>query len=270
MTIDLAVQWIWMVLLLLTPLAAWIGWRRVASAARLRYFLLRRERAIAGWRLIFLACLLLLAALVVRQFGRTAAYAMVRPTPSITPTSTRTLTPTASTVPSATVTPSISLTPSITPTPTASATPVLPEQLALFFQETVTPSADVVFSPILITEKLTPGNLAIDPDDEFSDPPKTLYGAFSYDHLQNGVRWTALWYLGDEVVCYESKPWDGGTGGYGYTECTPSQGWQVGEYEVQMFAGLQWKVSARFRILSVRPTSTITPSPSATTPAPAG
>ena len=88
MTIDLAVQWIWMVLLLLTPLAAWIGWRRVASAARLRYFLLRRERAIAGWRLIVLAFLLLLAALVVRQFGRTAAYAIVRPTPSITPTST--------------------------------------------------------------------------------------------------------------------------------------------------------------------------------------
>jgi len=262
MTIDQAVQWVWVVLLVLGPLAAWLGWRRAASAGRLRFYLLRRQRAVGGWRMILLGGLLVLGAFAVWRFGRSAGYAIFRPTPSITPTATRTVTPTASRAPTITVTPGISLTPSITPTPTATVTPQLPERLLLFFQETVTPEADVVFSPILVTERLTPGNLAIDPKVEFSGPPRTLYGAFSYDHLQNGVRWTALWYYAGEVVCYESKPWDGGTGGYGYTECTPPQGWQVGEYEVQMFAGLQWKVSTRFRVLSLRPTATPTPTPS--------
>jgi hypothetical protein len=136
--------------------------------------------------------------------------------------------------------------------------------LVLFFQETVTPRPDVLFSPVLVTDRLNAGNLAVDPRLEFSDPPRTLYGAFSYENLQNGVRWTALWYFRGEVVCYESTPWDGGTGGYGYTECAPPDGWRVGDYEIQIFVGLTWKVTGRFAVLSVRPTPTLTPSPSAT------
>jgi hypothetical protein len=225
---------------------------------------MRRERTVEGWRLLLLGALLLVTAAVVGRLGRQAAYAVLRPTPSVTATPTTTVTPSPSQVPTATVTPSISLTPSVTPTPTSTATPQLPERLALFIQDTVTPQADLLFSPILVSDRLTPGNLAIDPQEEFSRPPRTLYGAFSYDNFQNGVRWTALWYFNGEVVCYESKPWDGGTGGYGYTECTPPNGWRVGSYEIQMFAGLDWRVSARFSILSVRPTPTGTPSPEAT------
>ena len=154
MTIDQVVQCVWMVLLILGPLAAWLGWRRVASAGRLRFFLLRRERAIGGWRTILLGGLLVLGAIVVWRFGRPAGYMVLRPTPSITPTATPSLTPTASSVPTITVTPSISLTPSITPTPTSTVTPQLPEALLLYFQETVTPEADVIFSPILVAERL--------------------------------------------------------------------------------------------------------------------
>ncbi len=256
MTIDQVVQWVWLTLLVLGPLFLWLGWRRVATANRLRFYLLRRQRAAMGWRLILVGVVLLFAAVAIFRFGRAAAYVLMPPTPSITPTSTVTDTPSPTLTPTITITPRITLTPSLTPTPTFSVTPKLPERLQVFFQETVTPRPEVVFSPILIAERLTPGNLAIDPKEEFDQPPAVLYGAFSYDNLDNGVRWTALWYFGDEITCYESKPWDGGTGGYGYTECSPPEGWRVGEYEVQMFAGTQWRVSARFTVTAIRPTAT--------------
>ena len=262
MTTDQIVQWLWLFLLAVAPLFLWLGWRRVTTANRLRFFLLRRRRAATGWRLILVGVVLLFAAVAVFRFGRAAAYVLVPPTPSITPSPTVTATSTTTQSPTITLTPRISLTPSLTPTPTSSVTPSLPERLLVFFQETVTPRPEVLFSPILVAERLTPGNLAVDPQEEFDQPPPILYGAFSYDNLDNGVRWTALWYFGDEILCYESKPWDGGTGGYGYTECSPLGGWQVGEYEVQMFAGTQWRVSARFTVTSLRPTAT----PSGTPP----
>jgi hypothetical protein len=261
MTIDQAVQWLWVILLVLGLLAIWLGSRRIAGSSRLRFYLLRRERAVLGWRFILGGTVFLVVAVAVWRFGRQAVYVAFPPTPSTTPSPTVTRTPSVTIRPTQTETPRVSLTPSQTLTPTSSVTPRLPEQLQIFFQETITPRADVLFSPVLITDRLNAGNLAVDPREEFDRPPATLYGAFSYENLADGVRWTALWYRGDEIVCYESKPWDGGTGGYGYTECAPAGGWRVGEYEVQMFAGTQWKVSARFTILSIRTTPTLTPTP---------
>jgi type VI secretion system secreted protein VgrG len=88
-----------------------------------------------------------------------------------------------------------------------------------------------------------------------------------------GAQWTALWYrVADwQLICAESLPWDGGTGGYGYTECQPSPDlWQPGEFEVQIFVGLQWVISSRFTVTGDAPTAipsatpTLTPSLSPT------
>ena len=80
-----------------------------------------------------------------------------------------------------------------------------------------------------------------------------LFGTFTYENLQDGVRWTALWLRGDEVVCIETKPWEDGTGGYGFTECEPKI-WLPGTYEIRMFFGDTWKKSVQFEILSGTPT----------------
>jgi type VI secretion system secreted protein VgrG len=68
-----------------------------------------------------------------------------------------------------------------------------------------------------------------------------------------------------QVICYETKPWTGSTGGYGYTDCFPiSTAWQPGEYEVQIFVGDVWFVSDRFTVAGEPPTPTLTPVPSRT------
>jgi hypothetical protein len=128
----------------------------------------------------------------------------------------------------------------------------------------VTPDPSAALSTIDVATRLDRSNRAINPDDAFVSPSGVLYGAFTYNFMQDGVRWTAIWYRGSQIVCLESQPWDGGTGGFGYTECDPQQGWQAGNYEIQMFVGTQWKVSARFEVL----TGTATPTPTFTSTQP--
>jgi len=249
-------------------LFGWLGWRQISSSSRLPFFMLRRDRVAAGWRMIGLALILALAALMVQLFGRQAAYTIVPPTPSATPTATQTQTPTITLTPTITMTPSITPTPSITWTPTTTATPVIPDSVGVLFRETVTPDPRAALSSIEVASRLDRSNRAVSPKDAFVSPGGVLYGAFTYNFMQDGVRWTAIWYRGSTIVCLESKPWDGGTGGFGYTECDPQEGWQAGDYEIQMFVGTEWKVSVRFEVLSGTPTPTAIPTeaPSPTAP----
>jgi len=108
---------------------------------------------------------------------------------------------------------------------------------------------------------------AIDPKTVFELPIQTMYGGFDYDKIIPGVQWTALWYHDGQLVCYETNPWNGGTGGIGgYTECTdPIGGWQPGQYEVQIFMGYEWESIGRFIVIeSPDATPTFTPIPAAT------
>ena len=118
------------------------------------------------------------------------------------------------------------------------------------FTSVVTPNAAAIFSPLQFSQKIDK-NLPVKPAVTFANPVGRLYGAFSYDKMNNGAQWSALWYrLADHVlICTETKPWDGGTGGYGYTECNPSsEQWQPGDYEVQIFVGVNWENSGRFSV----------------------
>lgn len=239
-------------------LAVWIGVTRLRSARRLPYYMLRRERVAQGWRWILLGAALAAAALVAQLFGRRAVYAIHPPTPSVTPTATTTSTPTITATPSITPVPSITPTATVTPTPTITPTPHLPDEIALLIRETRTPGADALFSPIEVATRIDSLNRPIQPSVRFSPSVRRLYGAFSYDNLEDGVRWTAIWYAGERVVCIETHPWDGGTGGYGYTECEPDA-WLPGAYEIQIFYGERWMRSARFEIATEGQTPTSLP-----------
>jgi hypothetical protein len=83
--------------------------------------------------------------------------------------------------------------------------------------------------------------------------------------MSNGVQWSALWYREGELVYYETAPWEGGTGGYGYTDWAPdSDQWLAGMYEVQIFIGSEWMVSGYFTVIGEPPTPTITLTPTLT------
>jgi hypothetical protein len=141
------------------------------------------------------------------------------------------------------------------------------------FQGIVTPNPDAVFTPLQFSTQFD-GTNPVDPKTVFELPIQTMYGGFDYNNLVPGVQWTALWYHDQKLICYETQPWDGGTGGIGgYTECSnPIGGWQPGQYEVQLFMGYDWKVVGRFIVIGspeAAPTGTPTFTPIPTfTPAP--
>ena len=143
------------------------------------------------------------------------------------------------------------------------------------FQSVITPNPDTVFSPIVFTQDLDDNFQPVAPAEVFTNPVGHLYAVFTYDQMIVGSQWTAIWYRGTELVHFETSPWDGGTGGIGYSDWNPEpEKWLSGEYEVQIFLGLTWKTSSRFTVEgepptpipspSLTPTRTVTPTPTAT------
>ena len=241
----------------------WIGWRTIRQGQKLPFFRKHREQIARGWRLIFLAFVWAGVAFAVSRYAEPVAYTIFPPSPTITNTGTTTLTPTIS------LTPTITDTPTITNTPSVTDTPSMPQAVATLFQSTITPNPESVISAPVFARALEDG-LPVNPSTEFENPIETLYGSFSYDKMLAGSQWTALWYRGDDLLCVETLPWDGGTGGYAYSECTlPPDQWLAGDYELRLFVGMEWINSGQFVVIgdpptpqpTLSPTNTITPSP---------
>src|SRR4030043_18886 len=165
---------------LLSILAAygiWAGIRSIRKARSLKFFRMRRDRMLTGWRMLFLSVGFILVAILTRRFAEPIAYPYFPPLP--------------------------------------------------------TPAA--VFSPLQFAQALDKDFVPIDPATVFQNPVGHLYAQFTYDKMTPGAQWSALWYFGNELVYYETDPWDGGPGGVGYSDWNPEPSmWRVGEYEVQI------------------------------------
>lgn len=207
--------------------------------------------------------LLMLIAVWLGRFGEPVAYRYFPPsptpslTPSITPIPSITLSPTI------TLTPTITNTPSVTDTPTMTSTPFIPPAIEALFNSDVTPNPDAVFSPLQFST-VYENFECVAPSTTFVNPIKSMTACFSYNNMSPGVQWTAMWYRDGELVHYETLPWDGTTGGLGYSEwAPPPETWKPGTYSVQIFVGLEWKVVGQFVVSGEPPTAvpTITPSP---------
>jgi hypothetical protein len=242
------------------------GIRAIQNGRKLKFFRMRRDRVVKGWRLLFFATGLVFFSLFLNTYAEPFIYRFVPPTPTLTLTPTATLTPTITTTPTITLTPTITPTPAVTDTPTITPTPRLPLAIELEFTSLVTPGPNSVFSPLVFAEALDNNYQPINPRTVFSNPLQRVLAFFSYNNMLEGVQWTALWFRGDELVHYETKPWDGAVGGYGYSDwiAEPHE-WQPGEYRVDLYLGLDWKISGSFTVEGDAPTAV--PSPTSTTTA---
>lgn len=269
------VQTAFFICLLLFIVSLVAGIRTVLKSRGLKFFRMRHERQVAGWRLILTSVLFALIAVFLNTLAEPIIYHFIPPTATLTSTPTITLTPTISLTPTITLSPTITPTPSVSDTPTITPTPRIPLAIEAQFQSSTTPSPASVFSPLVFTLELDQNFLPVDPAEVFQNPVGHLYAWFTYDQMTVGAQWTAIWYRGGEVVHYETLPWNGGTGGIGYTDWEPpAYEWLPGEYEVQIFVGYEWKVASTFTVEGEAPpppptatptnTATITPSPTDT------
>ena len=256
-------------------LAFWAGIRALRKGRTLKFFRMRRDHMVRGWRLLFTSVFLLFLAVFLYFYGFKIIDTIIEPTPTWTLTPTVTLTPTITQTPTISLTPTITPTPAVTDTPTASATPHIPLAVESQFESTITPNPESIISPLVFAKGIDEEYNPVDPGTVFKNPVGHLYAIFTYNNMENGSQWTALWYRNSsELVHYETKPWDGGYGGYGNTDWNPPhEDWLPGEYEVQIFVGQRWIVSGPFTVEGEAPTpmpsSTPTRTPtSSQTPAP--
>lgn len=251
--------------------ALWRGRGSIRGSENLPYFRLRQQAILRGWQVIFWGLVLFGLAAWLGIYGEAAAYTIFPVTSTPTQTLPPTLTPSPSLTPSITFTPSPTETLQFTYTPSPSAVPQLPGVILDQFTSVVTPNPNALFSPLTFARGINLETyLAIGAGVIFENPVNGIYALFSYDFMQDGVQWTALWYRGAELVHFETKPWDGGTGGLGYTEWIPNaEDWLPGVYQVQIFVGVEPKVVGEFEVTGEPATSTPTPLPSQTpTPSP--
>jgi hypothetical protein len=261
MNLDIhsAVQTALLIVLVAILLSVWLGVQSIRSGRKLPFFRKRRDRMVRGWRLVFSGFILAVLAFGLNRFAEPAIYHFYPPTATVTPTYTITSTPTI------TLTPTITETPTITPTTSITPTPFVPPTVLAQFTSQVTPAADAVFSEISFTQKMNAEHLPVDPATEFKNPVGHLFASFSYNNLTDQAQWSALWYRGSELVYFESKPWDGGTGGYGYSDWNPApEEWLPGDYAVYIFFGETYMQGGYFKVIGNPPGYTGTRAPTAT------
>lgn len=242
----------------------WTGLRSIFSGRKTPFYRIRAQRMAGGWRAVTIAIIMGGLSFCLMSKGETTVYHYFPPSPTLSRTPTITLTPTISLTPSLTLTPTITLTPAISDTPTPLPSPFIPPDVATLFESVVTPFSGAVISPLEFSQKITNAQ-AIDPVVLFYNPVGHLYATFTYDQMIPGVQWTAIWYRQGIIVYYETKPWDGTTGGYGFSDWNPAPSdWLPGDYQVAIFVGLEFKISGEFTVTGDPPTAVPTAIPTST------
>ncbi len=247
------------------------GVQTILDGRKVKFFQLRRDQTIRGWRLIVLGVLWVIFGIAVFLFGEPIAYHYITPSPTLPMTLTPSRTATITNTPTITKTPTITLTPAESYTPEPSQTPHIPLAVEARFEGRLTPPPEAAFSPLIFTNiGLDDDYNPIGPGNQFTNPVGHLYAVFSYARLEDDIQWSALWYTGNDLVHYESIPWNGGSGGIGYTDWDPASDlWQSGEYVIQIFLGTDFQISGSFTVIGDPPTPTVTLTPSASsTPTP--
>ncbi len=246
-------------------LAVLAGALLLRRAPRQPFFLIRQQTAATGWRLMAAAFGILLLAGTVRLFGAPVIFQMITPTPSITLTPSTTQTPTITFTPSRTLRPTITLTATDTFTPTPSPTPFVPFNIEQLFTSNVIPDPRLRVSPLTFARTVDEHNQPVAPNTVFFNPVQKIVVLYSYEFVNLGVQWTVIWYRDGELFSWESKPWGGPVGGMDViTKKTAPDYFLPGTYEVQIFAGSEWKQSGVFNIVGAPPGPTATLSPSIT------
>lgn len=235
------------------------GFQLIRASRSQPFFRRRRMMLVRGWRVLFVGLILLGISLILSIAGEPFAYAVypITPTPSLSPMPTQSLTITPT--PSKTLSPTPTLTPAESYTPTITPTPFMPLAIEAQFEAFVTPNPDAVFSPFVFAKDIDSLFRPVRPDTVFQNPVGQILAVFSYDKMIDGSQWTALWYRDGELIHYESLVWNGGTGGLGFSEWRPdAEAWSPGNYQVQIFVGLELKVVGDFIVEGAPVTSTPT------------
>ena len=94
---------------------------------------------------------------------------------------------------------------------------------------------DTKLGSLAFSTRLNSEYAAVEPDDIFAEGAYTLYAAFSYEAMVNGMEWAWVWRRDGEVVGGGNEIWNYGEEGPGYIFYNPEEGFQRGNYSLEVW-----------------------------------
>lgn len=115
-----------------------------------------------------------------------------------------------------------------------SLTPQLPPEYDRF-EPTAELKPDTALGEIQFSTEISEDYEAVDPGRIFPEGFFTLYATFSYDAMADGMEWAWVWRHNGRVVDGGNELWEYGDSGPGYIFYGPEEGFQTGEYTLDVW-----------------------------------
>ncbi len=110
----------------------------------------------------------------------------------------------------------------------------LPEQFTRFQPKTDL-NEDTDLGAIDFSTKIDDDYQSVDPTNIFAVGSYTVFATFSYDGMEDGMAWAWVWRYEGEVVEGGNELWAYGQDGPGYIYYNPEEGFNAGEYTLEVW-----------------------------------
>lgn len=99
-------------------------------------------------------------------------------------------------------------------------------------------------STLLFSTEVTSGYEAVNPGRIFPEGSYTIYATFAYEEMADGMEWAWVWRHNGKVVSGGNELWNYGDDGPGYVYLNPEEGFQSGEYTVEVWVNSELLTSS--------------------------
>lgn len=103
------------------------------------------------------------------------------------------------------------------------------------FEPTAEVTDDTKIGRLVFSTKIDSDYTAVNPTTIFADGFYTIYATFSYEGMRDGMAWSWVWRYEGEVVDGGNELWKYGADGPGYVYYGPEEGFQNGEYALEIW-----------------------------------
>ena len=125
----------------------------------------------------------------------------------------------------------------------AAANPALPSEFDQF-EPIADLSISTNLSSLAFSTEVTDDLEAIEPRRIFPEGYFTIYATFGYEEMADGMEWAWVWRHNGEVVSGGNELWAYGDDGPGYVYLSPEEGFQPGEYAVEVWVNSELLTSS--------------------------
>jgi hypothetical protein len=118
--------------------------------------------------------------------------------------------------------------------PFTAAIATLPEEFDRF-EPTAELSENSDLGTLSFSTEITDDYEAVEPQEIFPEGFYTLYATFSYDGLSDGLVWSWIWRHNGEILEGGNEVWNYGDEGPGYIYLNPEEGFDAGQYSLEVW-----------------------------------